>query len=87
MKLESLKLDKFNEGALKREQMFTLNGGGTKTPGGHGCGGGTVSSDMGSCYDYDYGYDINQNDGRTTYHDRTNVQKISFADCRSQQGN
>lgn len=83
MKLESLKLEKFSESALKKEQMFTLNGGGTKTPGGHGCGGGTVSSNMGECYEYDFGYDIDRGGGHITYHDRTNVKIISFADCQA----
>ncbi|WP_396146907.1 TIGR04149 family rSAM-modified RiPP [Flavobacterium sp.] len=82
MKLENLKLDKFQDKALKKEQMFKLNGGGTRTPGGHGCGGGTVSSNMGACYDYDFGYDIDRGNGNITYHDRTNVKIISFSECQ-----
>jgi hypothetical protein len=67
MKLESLKSEKFKGNALKREQMFTLNGGGTVTPGGNRTEGG---------YNYDYGYDSNRGDGVTTYHDRSNLKKV-----------
>lgn len=76
MKLESLKLEKFENYALKKEQMFTLNGGGTQTPGGSGCGYGTVSSDYYTMYSYDYGYDVDRGDGLITYHNRTNVKRV-----------
>ena len=57
MKLESLKLDKFKNEALKKEQMFALNGSGTVTPGGHR-------------EDYTYGYDSDRGNGWITYHNR-----------------
>lgn len=72
MKLESLKENKFKDSVLKREQLFMLNGGGTKTPSGRGCG---VDS-YGRTYFADYGYDAIRKgaDGSTftTYHNRTN---------------
>lgn len=61
MKLESLKLEKFEADALKKEQMFALNGGGTATPSGTRTEGGRT---------YDYGYDSDRGD-RITYHNRT----------------
>lgn len=69
MKLESLKLGKFKDNTLKREQMITLNGGGTVSSGGntkgpHGPGGQNAI--------YDYGYDSYRN-GTLTFHNRTNV--------------
>lgn len=69
MKLESLKLEKFKDSALKKEQMFMLNGGGIVTSGGtirgpHGPGGKLAT--------YDYGYDSSRN-GTLTFHDRSNV--------------
>jgi hypothetical protein len=85
MKLESLKNDKFKENTLKKEQMFSLNGGGTKTAGGHGCGTGTLASNPNAHYEYDFGYDIDRN-GSITYHDRTNVRIISAAECGEKQG-
>ncbi|MCZ8330346.1 MAG: hypothetical protein O9282_03435 [Flavobacterium sp.] len=85
MKLESLKNDKFKENTLKKEQMFQLNGGGTKTPGGHGCGTGTLASNPTAVYQFDFGYDINRN-GSITYHDRTNVRIISAAECNQYLG-
>jgi natural product precursor len=76
MKLESLQLDKFQEKALKKEQMFKLNGGkNTVTAGGSGCGTGTSASNPNVNLQYDFGYDVNR-DGYITYHDRTNVQIV-----------
>jgi hypothetical protein len=86
MKLESLKNGIFAESTIKREQMFNLNGGGTKTPGGSGCGTGTSSSRMDAVLSYDYGYDIIQSDGRYTYHDRKNVREISAEECAALRG-
>ncbi|WP_396146905.1 TIGR04149 family rSAM-modified RiPP [Flavobacterium sp.] len=85
MKLENLKLDKFQDKALKKEQMFKLNGGNTVTAGGFGCGAGTVSSDMSTIYSYNFGYDINRGNGHITYHDRTNLKKITSAECNGMQ--
>ena len=82
MKLESLKLEKFKDNSLKREQMFTLNGGGTRTPGGHACGTNTVYPFQ--TVEYDYGYDSIRN-GVKTFHDRSNYQEISTADCAAGQ--
>jgi natural product precursor len=67
MKLESLKLDKFKDNSLKREQMFNLNGGGTATEGGHAC----QVDEFGRTWELDYGYDAIR-DGVVTYHNRTN---------------
>lgn len=70
MKLESLKLDKFKDSTLKREQLFTLNGGGIAT------GGGTITGPHGASGQnatYNYGYDSSRN-GTLTFHDRSNVQ-------------
>lgn len=90
MKLESLKLDRFQKDALKKEQMFKLNGGGTPTSGGSGCGTGTSASNPDTVYKYDYGYDaIRTNpDGATytTYHNRTNVSIISAEECNTYLG-
>lgn len=91
MKLESLKNDKFKNNVLKREQMFTLNGGGTATPAGSGCGTGTSAAYPNVNYKYDYGYDAirTRPDGSTytTYHNRTNVSIISAAECAEYLGN
>ena len=90
MKLESLKENKFKDSVLKREQLFTLNGGGTVTAAGSGCGAGTSASHPDTIYKYDFGYDsIRTNaDGSTfvTYHNRTNVSIISAAECADYQG-
>ena len=87
MKLESLKETKFKDAVLKKEQMFTLNGGGTVTAGGHGCGTGTSASNPTAVLEYDYGYDaIRTNpDGTTftTYHNRTNVREITASECEA----
>lgn len=69
MKLESLKLNKFKDIALKREQLFTLNGGGIAT------GGGNITGPHGASgqnANYNYGYDSSRN-GVLTFHDRSNV--------------
>lgn len=68
MKLESLKNKKFSQNILKRKQMFVLNGGGTKTPGGTGL---VKYDNSGRCYTCNYGYDVDREGGRT-YHDYTN---------------
>lgn len=87
MKLESLKETKFKDAVLKKEQMFTLNGGGTVTPGGHGCGTGTSASNPTAVLEYDYGYDADRvgADGKIfrTYHNRTNVRVITAAECEA----
>lgn len=71
MKLESLKLDKFKDSSLKKEQMFMLNGGGIKTGGGTICG---PHGPSGLVQSYDYGYDIDRGGvGNITFHDRSNV--------------
>lgn len=72
MKLESLKETKFKDVVLKREQMFTLNGGGTATPGGHNSNG----THNGIPASYDYSYDSIRDGGVVTYHGRSNVKKI-----------
>lgn len=69
MKLESLELEKFKDNSLKREQLFTLNGGGIPSGPGtivgpHGASGRNAS--------YNYGYDSSRN-GTLTYHDRSDV--------------
>lgn len=85
MKLESLKLERFQKNVLKKEQMFKLNGGGTKTPGGSGCSDNVSASNPKVTYNFDYGYDaIRKNaDGSTyvTFHNRTNVSIIDPANC------
>lgn len=63
MKLESLNLEKFKKNALKKEQLFMLNGGGTVT----GEGSNPPEDKRGPYY---YGYDSIRSDGRTTYHNR-----------------
>lgn len=76
MKLESLQLEKFKGNALKREQMFKLNGGtiGTPTPGGHNPNG----SHAGYPASYDYSYDSDRG-GVITYHGRTKVRRLVAA--------
>lgn len=69
MELESLQLGKFKDNTLKREQMFSLNGGGIATgpgniTGPHGASGANAN--------YNYGYDSYRN-GTLTFHDRSNV--------------
>lgn len=68
MKLESLKLDKFKDNTLKREQLFMLNGGGIRSDGGN-----ITSEHMGRKANYDYGYDSYRN-GTLTFHNRSNVE-------------
>lgn len=82
MKLESLQLEKFKDNSLKREQMVQLNGGGTATPAGFGCGTGTLGSNPNAVYAYNYGYDVNR-DGVITYHARTNLRIITAAECNA----
>ncbi|OXB19975.1 hypothetical protein [Flavobacterium tructae] len=67
MELESLKLDKFKDRALKREQLFVLNGDGVKSPAGTIC-----DWHGGKLQKFDYGYD-SERGGRLTFHDRCNV--------------
>jgi len=89
MKLESLKLEKFNTNALNKEQMLKFNGGlalaGTATPAGTGCGDNVSASNPTTVYNFDYGYDAirTREDGSTytTYHNRTNVTIIDPANC------
>ena len=82
MKLERLKLEKFKESVLKREQLFMLNGGGIETGPGH-----IKDYATGYCLEFDYGYDSNRDGGYggntggygggggtyTTFHNRSNV--------------
>ena len=70
MKLESLKLEKFKDSTLKREQMFMLNGGGIATGGGNIC---APHGSSGEMMNFDYGYDANR-DGILTFHNRSNVE-------------
>lgn len=67
MKLESLKLGKFKNNVLKKEQLFMLNGGGVKSGGGN-----ITGPHAGRQANYNYGYDVDRN-GTLTFHDRTNV--------------
>ncbi|TPG42017.1 hypothetical protein [Flavobacterium pectinovorum] len=69
MNLESLKLDKFKDCTLKKEQLFMLNGGGIKSDPGTVCG-----LHAGKLQKYDYGYDIERG-GHLTFHDRFNVRQ------------
>jgi hypothetical protein len=69
MKLESLKLDKFKDSTLKKEQMFMLNGGGIPS------GPGTVKGPHGASGQnatFNYGYDVDRG-GYLTFHNRSNV--------------
>lgn len=86
MKLESLKEEKFKNATLKKEQMFMLNGGGTATPGGSGCGSGVSAAFPNKIYRFDFGYDIDRGNGWITYHNRTNVSVISAEECATLQG-
>jgi hypothetical protein len=70
MKLESLKLDKFKDCTLKREQLFALNGDGIKSGPGNICDKHGESSEL---MNFDYGYDVERG-GRLTFHNRSNVQ-------------
>ncbi|SNR33160.1 hypothetical protein SAMN04487979_10388 [Flavobacterium sp. ov086] len=69
MNLESLKLDKFKDCTLKKEQMFELNGGGIKSTAGNICAFHGASQRL---MNFNYGYDSNR-DGVLTYHDRTQI--------------
>ncbi|WP_017497833.1 hypothetical protein [Flavobacterium sp. WG21] len=72
MELESLKLDKFKDCTLKREQLFVLNGGGIRTDSGTVCGPHAGYQKK----KYDYGYDIDRGgEGNITFHDRSNVRE------------
>ncbi|MDL2144871.1 hypothetical protein QQY79_20270 [Flavobacterium tructae] len=72
MKLESLKLDKFKDRALKREQLFVLNGGGIYSGAGNICAPHGQSQKV---MNFNYGYDSNRN-GVITFHDRSEVRDI-----------
>lgn len=78
MKLESLKLNKFRDHSLKKEQMFMLNGGGTRTPGGTAC----RVDDQGRTFTFDYAYDAIRDgiEGRTL-HGRSNNRLTPDVDC------
>lgn len=68
MKLERLQLDKFQDKALKKEQMFKLNGGkDTLTSGGSSC----ETDSFCRVWEFDYGYDAIRNNG-TSFHNRKN---------------
>lgn len=70
MELESLQLDKFKDSALKREQLFMLNGGGIPSPGGNING-----EHFGRPANFNYGFDTYR-DGILTFHNRTNVKYL-----------
>ncbi len=72
MKLESIKLDKFKDNVLKKEQMFMLNGNGIATPGGNIC---APHGPEGRVMNFDYGYDAIR-DGSLTFHSRKHVMDI-----------
>lgn len=76
MKLESLKLNKFKDNALKREQMFTLNGGDTRTDPGSAC----EVDQFGRTWEFDYAYDAIRDGGGTSLHGRTN-RRLSSVNC------
>ena len=84
MKLESLKLDRFQKDALKKVQMFKLNGGGTKTLGGTACG--TANVYPYRDWIFDYGYDVLREGGVKTYHDRSNYLETTSEKCAELQG-
>lgn len=86
MKLESLKSEKFKNDLLKREQMFTFNGGLTETtPAGTACGTNNVYPYQ--IVSYDFSWDSIR-DGVTYFHGRSNMQNMSYDDCYAgQQGN
>ena len=70
MKLERLSLEKFRKDALKKEQMFKLNGGGTRTSGGtnyNGMHGGRPAAYDGTAEGI-------------TYHGRSNIQYEGFVE-------
>lgn len=81
MKLESLKLEKFKSHELKKEQMFALNGGGTRT---NVSGTNLCHYSNGQWYLVDYSYDIQRVDENgqsfTTYHGFTNW-RHALEDC------
>jgi hypothetical protein len=68
MKLESLKEEKFKTNILKNNQLFMLNGGGTKT----GEPGTFQRWENGNCYNITYSYDIDRGNNVITYHGFTN---------------
>lgn len=72
MKLESLKLEKFNDSTLKKEQMVQLNGGGIPSPAGTTKG---PHGPLGANALYNYGYDVYRN-GELTFHNRTFVRYL-----------
>ena len=75
MKLESLALNKFTPNALKKEQMFQLNGGGIATGSGNVC---APHGPSGAHMNFNNGYDSSRDDGNggtyMTYHNRTLTQ-------------
>ncbi|PIF30772.1 hypothetical protein CLU81_1221 [Flavobacterium sp. 9] len=72
MNLESLKLDKFKDCTLKREQLFELNGGGMYSTGSNICAPHGASQRV---MNFDYGYDSYRG-GEVTFHDRSNIKDI-----------
>ena len=70
MKLESLTEEKFKDNVLKKEQLFKLNGGGTKTRGGSNL----LHNSGGKTYLVDYSYDVSGRNvaGGLTFHGYTN---------------
>lgn len=72
MKLERLDLEKFKDCTLKKEQLFTLSGGGIATGPGNIC---DAHGAEGKIMKFHYGYDANRN-GKMTFHNRSNVMDL-----------
>jgi hypothetical protein len=70
MKLESLQLEKFKDDSIKKEQMFMLNGGGTRTAGGTNL----CHFSGGNSYIVDYAYDVTRDgiEGGLSFHGYSN---------------
>ncbi len=81
MKLESLKLEKFKSNSLKREQMFKLSGGDTRTNPGTAC----EVDQFGRTWEFDYAYDAVRTGGMISLHGRTN-RHLSKVICDSSYG-
>ncbi|MRX41947.1 hypothetical protein GJU43_21935 [Flavobacterium sp. LC2016-23] len=78
MKLERLDLEKFKDCTLKKEQLFALSGGGTKTGPDNICG---EHGPEGKIMNFDYGYDVYRN-GTLTFHNRSNVKDLCLQSGR-----
>ena len=73
MELESLQLKKFKKDQIKKDQLFSFNGGGMPTGG--GCNLEGTHNGQTACYDYSYDAVRTAPDGSTflTFHGRSNV--------------